>query len=145
MQQRFRRGVIAVDRINCDGCEIFIQPGQMYLSIDEKPSDRIKEEAVFADNVNCDECGKPLEDGDRFLFILDSDAEKCYCSSCLKKKGGEAYARKNLGKTLIYEKTGERSQTLRFCQECCEKRKAGMVKKEKGDKIFTLFTTKVAR
>ncbi|MCX6005483.1 MAG: hypothetical protein NT082_07425 [Chloroflexi bacterium] len=145
MQQRFRRGVIAVDQIKCDACEMVIQPGEMYLTIDEKLSDRIKEEMVFSDKVNCDECGKPLEDGDRYLFTLDADAEKCYCSACFKKKGGDPYAKKNSGKVLTFEKTGERSQTLRFCQECCEKRKAGMEKKEKGDMVFTLFTTKSAR
>lgn len=145
MQQRFRRGAISVGQIKCEGCDLVILPGDMYLSIDEKPSDKFKEEIGFIEEINCDECGKQIEDQVEYLFMLDGEGEKCYCSTCLKKKGGDAYTRKHSGKILKFEKNEERSKVLRFCQACCEKRKAGMEKKEKGERIYTFFTQKTGR
>jgi len=119
--------------------------GETYLSIDEKPSDKLKEETVFIDDIECSECGNRLENGDEYLFILESDAEKCYCPACFKKKGGETFKKKNLGVTIKYKKSREVSEDLSFCVECCEKRKAGMERKEKGEKLFTFFPTRTAK
>ena len=145
MQQRFRRGALSIGQSRCDGCERTMEHGEIYLAVDEKPSDKFKEEIIFLDEINCDECGDQLKDGEQYLVILDGDAEKCFCQGCLKKKGGEAFARKNAGKIFKYEKTKERSNILHFCVECCEKRRVGMEKKEKGEKIFTFFSAKTAR
>lgn len=142
MQQRFRRGAISIGPVKCDGCDRIIQHGEMQLAMDERPSEKIKEETVYLDEIDCSECAKKLGPGERYAIILEGDGEKCLCHSCLKKKGGEAYARKNSGVVLTFEKTRERSRILRFCAECCEKRKSAMERKEKGDKVFTFFPSK---
>jgi hypothetical protein len=145
MQQRFRRGAISIGPGKCDGCERILHHGETYLSIDEKPSDKLKEETIFIDDIECSECGNPLANGEEYLFVLDSDSEKCYCHSCHKKKGGDAFKKKNTGVLLKYKKTREESSDLRFCLECCEKRKACMEKKEKGEKLFTFFPTRTGK
>lgn len=145
MQQRFRRGAISIGTGKCSGCERIMHHGDTYLSIDEKPSDKLKEETVFIDDIDCSECGNKLENGNLYLFVLDGDAEKCYCPACLKKKGGETFRKKNLGVLIKYKKTREESEDLRFCVECCEKRKAGMERKEKGEKLFTFFPTRTGK
>ena len=145
MQLRFRRGIISIGQVKCDGCNKVVQPGEMYLAIDEKPSDKFKEETVFLDDIKCDECNKPLKDGGHYLFTIEGVGEKCYCSACFKKKGGDQFAAKNLGIVITYEKTRERSNVFHYCQECCEKRKAGMGKKEKSEKIYTFFPSKTVK
>ncbi len=145
MQQRFRRGTISIGQAKCDGCNRLMQHGEMHLVIDEKPSEKFKEETVYMDEVDCTECGKKLANEEHYAIVLDGDSEKCLCHTCLKKKGGEAFVKKNLGVVLTFEKTKERSRILRYCAECCEKRKAGIEKKEKGDKIFTFFPAKTGR
>ena len=142
MQQRFRRGAISIGPTKCNGCERTMHHGETYLSIDEKPSDKLKEETVFIPEVECSECGTKLDNGDEYLFVLDGDSEKCYCPACFKKKGGESFKKKNLGVALKFHKTSEQSADLRFCIDCCDKRKAGMERKEKGEKLFTFFATK---
>lgn len=145
MQQRFRRGAISIGPGKCNGCERIMHHGETYLSIDEKPSDKLKEETIFIDDVECSECGNKLENGEEYLFVLDGDAEKCYCHSCYKKKGGENFKKKNLGVALKYKKSREESYDLRFCADCCDKRKAGMERKEKGEKLFTFFPTRTGK
>lgn len=145
MQQRFRRGTISIGQAKCDGCNRLMQHGEMHLVIDEKPSEKFKEETVYMDEVDCTECGKKLANEEHYAIVLEGDSEKCLCHTCLKKKGGEAFVKKNLGVVLTFEKTKERSRILRYCAECCEKRKAGIEKKEKGDKIFTFFPAKTGR
>ena len=87
MSGRFRRGVISIGPGKCSGCERVIHHGEVYLALDEKPSDKVKEEVVFAGDIDCSECGSKLENGDNYLLVLDEDAEKCYCPACYKKKG----------------------------------------------------------
>lgn len=145
MQQRFRRGASSIGPAKCDGCDRTIQHGEVYLSIDEKPSDKYKEETVFIDDIDCSECGNKLEDGERFMLVIDGDIEKCYCHSCLKKKGGEAFRKKNSGAMIDFVKSKAKSADLRFCKECCEKRKAGTEKKEKGEKVFTFFVSRFSK
>ena len=139
MQQRFRRGVISIGPGTCNGCGRAIQNGEVFLSVDEKPSDKFKEETIFIDDMACDECGNKLENGETYLFVLDGGSEKVYCAADFKKKGGEAFKKKNLGALIEFKKTSEESQELHFCSDCCEKRKAGMEKKEKNERIFTFF------
>ena len=154
MSTRFRRGVISIGPAKCSGCERVIHHGEIYLAIDEKPSDKEKEEVVFAVEVDCTECGKKLETGDNYLLVLNEDSEKCYCPACWKKeeddlkkkkKGGETFKEKNCGALINYKKTSEESGKLYFCRECCEKRKAGTDKKEKGEKLFTFFPVKALK
>ena len=143
--QRFRRGAISIGPGKCNGCERVLQHGDIYLAIDEKPSDKYKEETVYADDVECTECGNKLENGEGYLFVLDGDGEKILCAADLKKKGGESFRKKNLGVAIKYKKSREVSRDLHFCSDCCEKRKAGMEKKEKGEKIFTFFPTRTGK
>jgi hypothetical protein len=145
MQERYRRGAISIGQGKCDGCERVLQHGDVYLAIDEKPSDKFKEEMVFIDDIECSECGNKLVNGEDYLFILDGDGEKVYCPACSKKKGGESFRKKNLGISLTFKKSREESTDLHFCSDCCEKRKAGMERKEKSEKIFTFFPTKTGK
>jgi hypothetical protein len=145
MSGRFRRGSISIGPGKCSGCERVIHHGEVYLALDEKPSDKLKEEVVFAEDIDCSECGKKLENGDNYLLVLDEDAEKCYCPACYKKKGGDSFKKKNYGVPLKFKKTSEESEKLYFCRDCCEKRKAGMDKKEKGEKLFTFFPVKAVK
>ncbi|MBN1376264.1 MAG: hypothetical protein JXA01_08925 [Dehalococcoidia bacterium] len=145
MQQRFRRGAITIGQGKCSGCERIMHHGETYLSIDEKLSDKMREETVFIADIACSECEKKLENGDKYLFVLDGDAEKCYCPACLKKKGGDIFRKKNLGVMITFNKTSEESEALHFCVDCCEKRKAGMERKEKGEKLFTFFPTRTGK
>ena len=154
MSGRIRRGSISIGTVKCSGCDRVIHHGEVYLILDEKPSDKLKEEVVFAEDVDCTECGKKLENGDDYLLVLDEDAEKCFCPACLKKeeeeskkkkKGSEAFREKNCGAKIEYKRTSEESGKLYFCRECCEKRKAGTDKKEKGEKYFTFFPTKALK
>ncbi|GEM_PF-463474 len=145
MQQRFRRGSISIGPAMCNGCDRVMQDGEVYLSVDEKPSDKFKEEAVFIDDIDCSECGNKLKNGDEYLFVIDGDSEKCYCPACFKKKGGENFRKKNSGAVVRFIKSSETSANLRFCADCCEKRKAGLEKKEKGEKIFTFFPSKISK
>ena len=145
MQLRFRRGIISISQVKCDVCNKIVAPGEMYLAIDEKPSEKLKEETVFLDEIACDECERPLKDGEQYLFIINGDNEKCYCEVCFKKKGGQEFAAKNLGLLRTYKKTREYSNVFRFCQECCNKRKAGVGKKEKNEKEYTFFPPKAAK
>ena len=145
MQQRFRRGAISIGMSKCDGCERRMLHGETYLAIDEKSSDKFKEETVFIDDIDCSECGNKLENGEEYLFVLNSDDERCYCASCYKKKGGEVFKNKNLGVKVKFKKSREESPELRFCIDCCEKRKAGMEKKEKSEKLFTFFPTRTGK
>ena len=68
MQQRFRRGAISIGPGKCSGCDRIMHHGETYLSIDEKPSDKLKEETVFIDDIECSECGNRLENGDELLL-----------------------------------------------------------------------------
>jgi len=145
MQQRFRRGAISIGPSKCNGCERVLHHGETYLSIDEMPSDKLKEETVFIPDVDCSECGNKLQNGDEYLFVLEGDVEKCYCPACFKKKGGEGFKKKNLGVALTFIKSGEQSRQLRFCVDCCDKRKAGMERKEKGERLFTFFPTRTGK
>ena len=145
MSGRFRRGSISIGPGKCSGCDRVIHHGEVYLALDEKPSDKVKEEVVFAEDIDCSECGKKLENGDNYLLVLDEDSEKCYCPACYKKKGGDAFKKKNNGVPLRFKKTSEESGKLYFCRDCCEKRKAGMDKKEKGEKLFTFFPVKAVK
>jgi hypothetical protein len=142
MQQRFRRGASQIGPAKCDGCDRTMLHGEVYLAIDEKPSDKYKEETVFIDDIDCSECGAKIENGEDYMLTIEGDSEKCYCHSCLKKKGGETFRKKNCGAAIKFVKSRVKSKDLRFCQECCEKRKAGAEKKEKGEKIFTFFVSK---
>ena len=119
--------------------------GEVYLAIDEKPSDKYKEETVFIDDIDCSECNGKITDGEQYMITIEGDTEKVYCHSCLKKKGGETYRKKNSGAMITYEKSRAKSKDLRFCRECCEKRKAGTEKKEKGEKLFTFFVTRTGK
>jgi NAD-dependent dihydropyrimidine dehydrogenase PreA subunit len=143
--QRYRRGAITIGPGQCDACERVLQHGDVYLAIDEKPSDKLKEETVFIDDIECTECGNKLVNGEQYLFVLDPDGEKIYCAGDYKKKGGETFRKKNLGVLIKFIKSRDESSTLHFCSECCEKRKAGMERKEKGDKIFTFFPTRTGK
>jgi hypothetical protein len=145
MQQRFRRGASSIGPVKCDGCDRIMPHGEVYLTIDEKPSDKYKEETVFIDEIDCSECGNKIEDSEQYMLTIEGDSEKCYCHSCLKKKGGETYRKKNSGAMVEFVRSKTTSQDLRFCRECCEKRKAGMEKKEKGEKLFTFFTTRTGK
>jgi hypothetical protein len=145
MQQRFRRGASSIGPAKCDGCDRTMQHGEVYLAIDEKPSDKYKEETVFIDEVDCSECGNKIEEGEHYMLTIEGDSEKAYCHSCLKKKGGETFRKKNSGAMIDFVKSKAISKDLRFCQECCEKRKAGMEKKEKGEKIFSFFVSKTGK
>ena len=145
MQERFRRGAISIGPAKCNGCDRGIHHGEIYLVIDEKPSDKLKEEIVYIDDLDCSDCGNRIEGGDHYLFVIDPDAEKCYCPACYKKKGGEAFRKKNFGSVIEYKKSAQKCKELRFCKDCCEKRKAGMDKKEKGDKVFTFFPSKTIK
>lgn len=142
MQYRFRRGVNSVGQVKCDGCDRIIEHGEVYLAIDEKPSDKYREESVFIDEIDCYECGSRIQDGDIYMLVIDADSEKCYCPACLKKKGGESFRKKNSGAMVKFVKSREKSNILRFCRDCCEKRKAGVEKKEKGEKNFTIFVSR---
>jgi hypothetical protein len=145
MSARFRRGVISIGPAKCSGCERVIHHGEVYLALDEKPSDKVKEEVVFAADVDCTECGSKLAAGDNYLLVLDEDSEKCYCPACYKKKGGDSFKKKNSGVLVNYKRTSEESGKLYFCRDCCEKRKAGTDKKEKGEKLFTFFPVKALK
>ena len=145
MQQRFRRGAISIGTLTCRGCDRTMQDGEVYLSIDEKPSDKFKEETIFIDDIDCSECGNKLENGEEYLLVLDGESEKCYCPVCFKKKGGDSFRKKNSGAVIKFDKSRERSENLRFCNECCDKRKAGTERKEKGEKIFTFFPSKTGK
>lgn len=145
MQQRFRRGVISIGPTKCDGCGGMMQHGEIYLAIDEKQSDKLKEETIFLDEVDCTECGNKIENGDEYLLILEGDSEKCYCPACYKKKGSESFREKSCGALIIFNKSRQISENLHFCSECCRKRKTVMEKKEKGDKIFTFFPSRTGR
>jgi hypothetical protein len=153
MSGRFRRGVISIGPGKCSGCDRVIHHGEVYLALDEKPSDKLKEEVVFAGDIDCSECGKKLENGDNYLLVLDEDTEKCYCPACVekkdeaskKKKNSETFREKNCGAEIKYKKTSEESEKLYFCRDCCEKRKTGMDKKEKGEKLFTFFPAKALK
>ncbi len=158
MSGRFRRGSISIGPGKCSGCDRVIHHGEVYLVLDEKPSDKLKEEVVFAGDIDCSECGKKLENGDNYLLLLDEDAERCFCPACYKKKedeeedaskkkkkGHETFRKKNLGVQIKYKKTSEESGKLYFCRACCEKRRAGSDKKEKGEKFFTFFPTKALK
>ena len=145
MSGRFRRGSISIGPGKCSGCDRVIHHGEVYLVLDEKPSDKLKEEVVFAGDIDCSECSSKLENGDNYLLVLEEDAEKCYCPACYKKKGGDAFKKKNTGVSLKYKKTSEESGKLSFCRDCCEKRRAGMDKKEKGEKLFTFFPAKALK
>ena len=145
MQQRSRRGAISIGPAKCEGCGVTIHHGEVYLVIDEKPSDKLKEEVVYIDDLDCSDCGNRIEGGDEYLFIVDGDTEKCYCPACYKKKGGEAFRKKNNGCVIEYKKSAQKCAELRFCKVCCEKRKARMDKKEKGDKVFTFFPSKTLK
>ena len=142
MQGRFRRGASLVGTVKCDGCGRTIMHGEAYLTIDEKPSDRINEETVYINDIECSECGNKLEDNEQYLLTIEGETEKVYCHNCLKKKGGDVFRTKKLGALLKFEKSRAESRTLHFCQGCCEKCKAGMEKKEKGEKLFTVFITR---
>ncbi|MCX5997462.1 MAG: hypothetical protein NTV42_07670 [Chloroflexi bacterium] len=145
MSGRFRRGAISVGPGKCSGCDRIIHHGEVYLALDEKPSDKLKEEVVFAEDIDCSECGSKLENGDNYLLVLDGDGEKCYCPACYKKKGGDIFKKKNNGVPLKFKKTSEESDQLYFCRNCCEKRKSGMEKKEKGEQVFTFFPVKALK
>ena len=158
MSGRFRRGSISIGPGKCSGCDRVIHHGEVYMVLDEKPSDKLKEEVVFAADIDCSECGNKLVDGDNYLLILDEDAEKCFCPACYKKKeaeeeeaakkkkkGHETFRKKNCGVELTYKKTSEESGKLCFCRDCSEKRKAGTDKKEKGEKYFTFFPNKALK
>jgi hypothetical protein len=145
MQQRYRRGAISIGTGKCNACERVLHHGDVYLAIDEKPSDKFKEETVFIADIECSECGNKLENGEAYLIVLDGDTEKIYCASDFKKKGGESFKKKNLGVAIKFNKTSEESEELHFCSDCCEKRKAGMERKEKGEKVFTFFPTKTGK
>lgn len=145
MQQRFRRGSSSIGPGKCNGCDRVIEHGEVYLSIDEKPSDKYKEEVIYVDDIDCMECGNKLEDGEIYMLAIDGDSEKIYCQACLKKKGGETYRKKNCGAMIEFAKSRSISADLRFCQDCCDKRKAGAEKKEKGEKFFTFFVSKTAK
>ena len=142
MQERFRRGAISIGPAKCNGCDRSISHGEIYLAIDEKPSDKLKEEIVYIEDIDCSGCGSKLEKGHTYLFSLDGDTEKCYCQACYKKKGGDAFRKKSCGAVITFKKAREISEDLRFCVECCEKRKAGTEKTEKGEKVFTFFPAK---
>jgi hypothetical protein len=145
MQQRFRRGASSIGPAKCDGCDRTMLHGEVYLSIDEKPSDKYKEETVFIEEIDCSECSGKIEDGEFYMLTIDGEGEKVYCHSCLKKKGGETYRKKNSGAMINFVKSRQISANLRFCQECCEKRKAGMEKKEKGEKLFSFFVSRTGK
>jgi hypothetical protein len=145
MEQRFRRGAISIGPGLCDSCGRTIKDGEVYLCLDEKPSDKVKEETVFIDDTECSECGNKMENGQEYLLVLEGDGEKCYCPSCYKKKGGETFKKKNLGVLITFKKSQEVSRDLLFCGDCCDKRKAGMERKEKGEKIFTFFPSKIGK
>jgi len=145
MQQRFRRGAISIGPARCDGCDSIIHHGDVYLAIDEKPSDKLKEEVIYLDELDCSDCGKSIENDDEYLLVIDGEDEKCYCPACYKKKGGETFRKKNCGWAIIFRKSAQESRELRFCRSCCEKRKAGVEKKEKGDKVFTFFPSKTLK
>ena len=145
MSGRFRRGAISIGPGKCSGCDRVIHNGEVYLALDEKPSDKLKEEVVFAEDIDCSECGSKLENGDNYLLVLDGDGEKCYCPDCYKKKGGDTFKKKNTGVSLKFKKTSEESEQLYFCRACCEKRKAGVEKKEKGEQVFTFFPVKALK
>ena len=145
MQGRFRRGASSIGTAKCDGCERTIMHGEVYLAIDEKPSDKYKEETVYIDDIECSECGNRIEKEEQYMLSIEGEAEKVYCHNCLKKKGGETFRKKNQGALLKFEKSKSESRTLHFCRDCCEKCKAGMEKKEKGEQFFTVFTTRTGK
>lgn len=145
MQQRFRRGAISIGPARCDGCDRIMTHGEVYLAIDEKPSDKYREETIYIDDIECSECGNKIHDGEHYMITIEGDSEKVYCAGCLKKKGGENYRKKNSGAMVVFEKSRASSKDLRFCRECCEKRKAGVEKKEKGEKLFTFFVTRTGK
>ena len=158
MQERFRRGAISIGPAKCNGCDRGIHHGEIYLAIDEKPSDKLKEEIVYIDDLDCSDCGNRISGGDHYLFVIDADAEKCYCPACYKnkevneedaskkkKKSHETFRKKSCGVEIKYKRTSEESGKLYFCRDCCEKRKAGTDKKEKGEKCFTFFPTKALK
>jgi hypothetical protein len=142
MTERFRRGSISIGAGECSGCGEAVKHGDVYLVLDEKPSDKVKDEVVFTADIDCSECGSSLENGDHYLLVLDGETEKIYCPACYKKKGGESFRKKNSGAHIAFKKTREESETLYFCMECCVKRKAGAEKKEKGEKVFSFFPSK---
>jgi len=145
MQPRFRRGAISIGPARCDGCDSIIHHGDVYLAIDEKPSDKLKEEVIYLDELDCSDCGKSIENDDEYLLVIDGEDEKCYCPVCYKKKGGETFRKKNCGCAIVFRISAQESRELRFCRSCCEKRKAGVEKKEKGDKVFTFFPSKTLK
>jgi len=148
---RFRRGALSIGQVKCEGCEKVIQHGEVYLSVDEKPNNKprdesvFKEETVYIDEIHCSECEHELRHDEIYLFVLDGDIDKVFCAACYKKKGGDTYKKKNLGAERLFNKTKEPTTPFRFCTGCCEKRKAGAEKKEKGEKSFTFFPSKTGR
>jgi len=148
---RFRRGVLSVGQVKCEGCEKIMQHGEIYLSVDEKPNNKprdgsvFKEETVYIDEIHCSECDHELDKDEKYLFVLEADTEKVFCSACYKKKGGDSFRKKNLGAERQFNKSKDPSIPLRFCTVCCEKRKAGAEKKEKGEISFTFFPSKTGR
>lgn len=145
MQGRFRRGVSSVGTEKCDGCDRMMMYGEVYLAIDEKPSDKYKEETIYFDEIECSDCGSIIGEGEQYLLTIESDGERVYCHNCLKKKGGETFRKKNAGALLKFEKSRSESKVLRFCRDCCEKRRVGMERKEKGEKYFTFFASRTGK
>ncbi|MDD5399127.1 MAG: hypothetical protein PHU70_08615, partial [Dehalococcoidia bacterium] len=113
MQERFRRGAISIGPARCNGCDSTIHHGDVYLAIDEKPSDKLKEEVIYIDELDCSDCDKGIKSGENYLFIIDGDSEKCYCSACYKKRGGETFRNKNCGCVIEYKKSAQESKELR--------------------------------
>ena len=147
---RFRRGVLSIGQVKCDACDRTMQHGETYLAVDEKPHNKplgsvFKEETVYSVKIGCSECSRDLKDGETYLLVLDADSEKVYCAACYKKKGGESFRKKQTGAERTFVKSAEPSDPFRFCTTCAEKRKAGLEKKEKGEKVFTFFPSKTGR
>jgi hypothetical protein len=147
---RFRRGVLSIGQVRCDACDKGMQHGAVYLAVDEKPHNKplgsvFKEETVYIETIHCNDCKHVLKDGEIYLFVLDGDSEKVFCAACYKKKGGESFRKKQLGAERTFVKKAEPSEPFHFCTACAEKRKAGVEKKEKGEKVFTFFPSKTGR
>lgn len=150
MSERFRRGSNSIGPGQCSGCGKALQHGDIYLAIDEKPSDKVKDEIIYDEDIKCSKCTNSLKSGDEYLLVLDELHEKIYCPSCLKgedeqlkkKKSKDTFREKTCGAEVKYKKSSEESQLLTFCQECSEKCGAGHWRKEKGEKVFSFFMIK---
>ena len=92
MQQRFRRGAISIGTLICNGCDRVMQDGEVYLSIDEKPSDKFKEETIFIDDIDCSECGNKLENGEEYYRYWTAIVRNV--PVCFKKKGGDSFTKR---------------------------------------------------